>query len=40
MNTVQQRSSKSWFLDDFYVNLLANLSEVADLVRLTAFLNK
>ena len=36
----KQRSSKSRFLDDFAVNLLANLSEVADLVRLTAFLNK
>ena len=32
------RSSR--FSDDFYVNLLANLSEMADLVRLTAFLNK
>lgn len=32
------RSSR--FSDDFYVNLLANLSEVANLVRLTAFLNK
>ena len=40
IETEEQEHNGTKFTIDFYVNLLANLCEISDLVHLTTFLNK